>query len=279
MIFNLTTPKEVQEHFYTYKSYEEIPEEVFSKIRKGFESQKTDNPLVSVNIIAWNEEESILNNLSSLSRLKASFPFECVYVDNNSTDRTSEIIRRCGLTPILETQQGYGFARQAAVNNSRGKYILTGDADTIYRPEWIEYMIKPLLQEKAVATFGTYAFLPPNGINRSGFVFYEILRHTLHYIRSINRPELIVGGVNFCFPKDLALKVGFIKNDARMEDGQMALGLKRYGKLKRITHSKTIAWTIPRRMQESGSQIAAIWLRLKKEAKQFHLYFSRKPLK
>lgn len=279
MIFSLTTPKDVQAHFYPYKSIEEIPEEVFAKIRKGFESQKCDNPLVSVNIIAWNEEESILNNLSSLSKLKASFPFECIYVDNNSSDKTSEIIRKCGLTPILETQQGYGFARQAAVHNSKGKYILTGDADTIYRPEWIDHMVKPLLKEKAIATFGTYAFLPSDGINRAEFVLYEIMRNILHSIRSINRPELIVGGVNFCFPKEPALKVGFIKTDERMEDGQMAMGLKKFGHLKRVSHSQTIAWTIPRRMQESGSQIAAIWLRLKKEARQFHIYFSKKPLK
>ena len=279
MIFSLTTPKEVQEHFYTYKSYEEIPEEVFAKIRKGFEAQKSENPLVSVNIIAWNEEKNILNNLSSLSKLKTSFPIECVFVDNNSSDHTSDIIRKCGITPIMEKQQGYGFARQAAVQNSKGKYIITGDSDTIYRPEWVEIMLKPLLKNKAVATFGTYAFLPLDGIHRAEYVLYEIMRNILHNIRSFNRPELIVGGVNFCFPKDLALKVGFIKTDQRMEDGQMAMGLKKYGKLKRVTHPKTIGWTIPARVRESGSQLAAIWLRLKKESKQFHLYFTRKPLK
>ncbi len=279
MIFSLRTPKEVQEHCYTYKTYEEIPEEVFAKIRSQFAAINSDKPLVSINIIAWNEEESILCNLSSLSKLKTDFPIEFIFVDNNSKDHTSDIIRRCGINPILETQQGYGFARQAALNNSKGQYIITGDSDTIYLPNWVQIMIQPLLSKKAIATFGTYAFLPADGVDRSGFVFYEIMRFTLHKIRSINRPELIVGGVNFCFPRDLAMKIGFIKTDERMEDGQMAMRLKSYGKLKRITHSQTIAWTIPRRMQESGSQLAAIWFRFKKEAKQFHLYFTRKPLK
>lgn len=278
-MISLKTPKEVHEHYYSYKSYEEIPEEVFARIKAGFESQNGENPLVSVNIIAWNEEESILNNLSSLSRIRVPFPIEYVFVDNNSKDHTSDIIRRCGITPILETQQGYGFARQAAMNNSKGKYILTGDSDTIYLPKWPEKMVAPLLAGKAIATFGRYAFLPRNGVDRSEYVVYEFFRNVLHKIRSINRPELIVGGVNFCFPRDLALQIGFIKTDARMEDGQMALQLKLRGKLKRITHPQTIAWTIPRRVQESGSQLAAIWLRLKKEARQFHVYFTRKPLK
>ncbi|MEI7677149.1 MAG: glycosyltransferase family 2 protein [Bacteroidales bacterium] len=279
MILSLKTPKEVQEHNFQFKSYEDIPEAVFAEISARFKALQSDKPLVSVNIIAWNEEESILCNLSSLSKLKTTFPIEIVYVDNNSKDHTSDIIRKCGLTPILETQQGYGFARQAALNNSKGKYIITGDSDTIYLPNWVEIMVQPLLKNKAIATFGTYAFLPADGVDRSGFVFYEMMRFTLHKIRSINRPELIVGGVNFCFPRDLALKIGFIKTDERMEDGQMAGNLKKHGKLLRITHPQTIAWTIPRRMQESGSQLAAIWLRLKKEARQFHLYFSKKPLK
>lgn len=277
-MFNFTTPKEVQSHFYPYKKLEEIPESVFDEIRKGFARFNSDKPLVSVNIIAWNEEESILNNLSSLSKLATTIPIEVVYVDNNSTDHTNEIIRRCGITPVLETQQGYGFARQAAINHSKGTFILTGDADTIYLPEWPSLMVNPLLANKAIATFGRYAFLPDNGIDRSSLIFYETLRNILHKIRSFNRPELIVGGVNFCFPRDLALQIGFIKTDQRMEDGQMALRLKDHGKLMRITHPRTIAWTIPRRMQESGSQLAAIWLRLKKEARQFHLYFTKKPL-
>ena len=279
MILSLKTPKEVQEHNFQFKRYEDIPEAVFAEISARFKALQSDKPLVSVNIIAWNEEESILCNLSSLSKLKTTFPIEIVYVDNNSKDHTSDIIRKCGLTPILETQQGYGFARQAALNNSKGKYIITGDSDTIYLPNWVEIMVQPLIKNKAIATFGTYAFLPADGVDRSGFVFYEIMRFTLHKIRSINRPELIVGGVNFCFPRDLAMKIGFIKTDERMEDGQMAGNLKKHGKLLRITHPQTIAWTIPRRMQESGSQLAAIWLRLKKEARQFHLYFSKKPLK
>lgn len=278
-MISFKTPKEVQEHYYSYKSFDEIPEEVFAKIRAGFASQNSVNPLVSVNIIAWNEEESILNNLSSLSKIKVSFPIEFIFVDNNSSDHTSDIIRKCGIQPILETQQGYGFARQAAMNNSKGKYILTGDSDTIYLPKWPEIMVAPLLKNKAIATFGRYAFLPSDGADRSEFIVYEFFRNVLHKIRSINRPELIVGGVNFCFPRELALTIGFIKTDDRMEDGQMALQMKLRGKLKRITHPQTIAWTIPRRVQESGSLLAAVWLRLKKESRQFHLYFSRKPLK
>ena len=136
-MFRPFVPANVKIHNFEYHKLEEIPEEIFDRIRAGFEARHADKPLISVNIIAWNEESNILRNLSSLSAMKSTYPVEFIYVDNNSTDKTSAIIRKCGITPVFESQQGYGFARQAALENSHGKYIITGDADTIYPPDYI----------------------------------------------------------------------------------------------------------------------------------------------
>jgi glycosyltransferase involved in cell wall biosynthesis len=268
-------PANIKIHGFEYKNPEEIPEEVFDRIRAGFTAQRTDKPLISVNIIAWNEESTILRNLSSLSVMKTSFPVEYIYVDNNSKDKTSEIIRKCGIEPVSEIKQGYGFARQAALENSTGKYIITGDADTIYPPTWIDTMLKPILDGKGFATYGTYSFVPNKGDSRLRFAFYELFRDIVHSLRTINRPELAVGGVNFCFPREEALKIGFIKSNSRMEDGQMAFALSKIGKLKRVTRLKAMAWTVTRSVERSGSFFNAITSRIIKELKRFRIYFNK----
>jgi len=180
------------------------------------------------------------------------------------------------LTPISETKQGYGFARQAALENSRGKYILTGDADTSYPPTWVDSMVKPLLSGKYLGSFGTYSFIPNNGQSRLKYAFYEFFRDIVHGFRAINHPELVVAGMNFCFPTEDALKIGFIKNDSRMEDGQMALALLKNGKLKRVTQLDSMAWTGTRTVEKSGSIFSAISSRLLKEIKRISIYFHSK---
>ena len=274
-MFRPTVPANIRMHQYDHDKLEDIPEGIFESIRAGFASQKSDAPLVSVNIIAWNEELNILRNLSSLSTMRSTYAVEYIYVDNNSKDKTSEIIRRCGITPVFEIKQGYGFARQAAIENSHGAYILTGDSDTIYPPTWVDTMLKPILSGKSVASSGTYSFLPGKGQSRLRYAFYEFFRDIIHALRTINRPYLAVGGVNFCFPREEALKIGFIKSNSRSEDGSMALAILKTGKIKRVTQLKAAAWTITRSVENSGTFFNAIKLRINKEFKRISIYFSK----
>ncbi len=275
-MFRPIIPANIRVHAHNFEKYEKVPGEVFRKIRDGFASRVADKPLVSVNIIAWNEESNILRNLSSLSAITSKYPVEFIYVDNNSTDRTSEMISKCGITPVKETRQGYGFARQAALENSKGTYILTGDADTIYPPTWVDTMLKPLIEGKGIATFGTYSFLPGKDQSRLRFAFYEFFRDIIHALRSRKHPELVTGGVNFCFPREEALRIGFIKSDSRMEDGQMAMALMKKGKLIRVIRMKALAWTVTRSVDKSGSFFSAIISRIIKEFGRMRVYFSKK---
>jgi hypothetical protein len=150
---------------------------------------------------------------------------------------------------------------------------LTGDADTIYPPTWVDTMLKPLLEGKSIASSGTYSFIPGKGQSRIRYASYEFFRDIIHSLRTINRPYLAVGGVNFCFPRKEALKIGFIKNNSRSEDGSMALALLKTGRIKRVTQLKAAAWTITRSVENSGSFFNAIKTRLVKEYKRVSIYF------
>lgn len=70
--------------------------------------QPLDSPRISVALTAFNDQESIFSAVKDF----ASFPevIEVVVVDNNSTDRTTEIAKKAGANVVREHQQGYGFA-------------------------------------------------------------------------------------------------------------------------------------------------------------------------
>src|SRR5687767_12666673 len=75
---------------------------------KGLQSE---NPDVSVIIPAYNEEDSILRTLSSLSKSKTTQRVEILVVDNNSSDRTAELVKKSGAIYLFEQNQGVKHAR------------------------------------------------------------------------------------------------------------------------------------------------------------------------
>jgi glycosyltransferase involved in cell wall biosynthesis len=273
---SVKVPEWVQRHLVEYDSVDDIPDEVFARIRKGFDriNSQTAEPYLTVGMIAWNEEKNILANLSSLSELQCSRPFEVLVVNNNSTDRTQEILDRCGVKSVMEKQQGYGFARQAGINVARGKYFLTGDADSIYPPGWPDEMLKAAEQEGVVGAYGMCSFLPNENRSRLSFAFYELLKDTIVKARAVNRPELNVMGMTFCFETRLAKEIGFPTDNRRGEDGRMAWAMKKHGKLVLVKSKKSRVWTITRTIDYDGSMLNAIAVRAKKEIMRFKEYLA-----
>jgi len=90
-----------------------------------------DKPLVSIIIATKNEEKHIGNCLESIkSQIYPHEKLEIVVVDNNSTDRTKEIVKK-----YTENVFNRGSKRSIQLNygvkKSMGKYILYPDADMI----------------------------------------------------------------------------------------------------------------------------------------------------
>lgn len=98
---------------------------------------KTEKPLFSIIIPAYNEEGYIKQCLSSLKEQDFKQPFEVIVVDNNSSDGTSEIAKGMGAKVILETERGVCAARQAGLKVARSPIIISTDADTTFPHDWL----------------------------------------------------------------------------------------------------------------------------------------------
>jgi len=277
MFPSFIVPKWVRAHWFTYKSADEIPESIYDSIRNKVEKLMSNEPLVSIGIIAYNEEQYILRTISSLAEQRSSFPMEIICTDNNSQDKTREIIKKTGIKYVLETKKGVGNARQAAMDLAKGRYYLTVDADTIYPPDWVECMVLKLEKPGVAAVYGRASFYKENLKKlRIGFAIYEFVKYFVHRLRGIKRPELSVCGYSFGMVKELAYKTGgwntIIK---RGEDGYMAWQLTKFGKVVPERSKRSVVWMIDRSLKREGPFISAIAIRIIKEFKRIKEYFTK----
>ena len=269
-------PQWIKAFEYPYKSFEEIPKQVFDEINNGLDRLHSDTPLVSIVISAWNEEVDILKTVGSFSKLKTNIPLEIIVVDNNSTDRTGETLRKLHIKSYFQPIQGWGPGRQMGMENALGKYILLGDSDCIYPDCWVDNMVKGLQTEGVVSVYGRYSFISEKGFARWQLTILEICKDMIAEVRHIKRPFLNSYGMSMGFIREYGMKEGFYMNKTHGEDGRMCYDLMKYGKVKQIRSNKNRVWTGVRTLKKSGTFSQVLKKRITKEVKRFSIYFNTK---
>jgi glucosyl-dolichyl phosphate glucuronosyltransferase len=107
---------------------------------------------ISVVVCTYNRCEKLATTLQSIaeSKMQDSDEWEILVVDNNSKDRTHELIddfsRRYPnrFRYIFEPRQGKSFALNTAISAARGEALAFVDDDVMVVPEWLQNLIEPL---------------------------------------------------------------------------------------------------------------------------------------
>ena len=204
------------------KPFDKVPQTILDEIKSKLSAQQSLDPLVSIVVIAYNEECRLASCLWSLSELQTKYPIEILGVNNNSKDRTEELYKRLGLPYFNEPKQSPGFARQCGLENARGQYYFCIDADTFYPPHYIDLMMSKLTKPNVSCVSSFWSFFPDEKHSALGLFLF---------VQHFKRPELCVRGMVFAFKTDLARKVKIRTDIRRGEDGSLALSLKPYGKI------------------------------------------------
>ncbi len=111
------------------------------------------SPKISVIIPAFNEEESLPHVLSDLPRDRLH---QIIVVDNNSTDRTSEVARANGAAVVFERRRGYGRACLTGMDALDDPDIVVFlDGDYSDYPEEIDLLLEPILAGEADFVVGS----------------------------------------------------------------------------------------------------------------------------
>ena len=244
------------------KPFDEVPEDVKSSIRNQLNRLQSPNPLISVVVIAYNEECRLSACLWSLSELKTKFPIEILGVNNNSKDKTEEVYQALGLPYFNETRQSPGFARQCGLQHARGKYHFFIDADTFYPSCYVDKMMGKL-QMPGVSCVGTFwSFYPDENHSAFSLFWFELIRDTFFWVQHFKRPELNIRGMTFAFNADYARQCTIRTDIRRGEDGSLALSLKKFGKIDFLYCRKARPVTGYGTLNE-GSLLQSLWNRAK----------------
>lgn len=102
------------------------------------------NPLLSIAIVNYNTKDLLYDCLKSIYTQCRNINFEIIVVDNNSTDGSNTMIKKefSQVNVILNTvNNGFGKANNQVIRESKGKYILLLNSDTVIINDIIKKMI------------------------------------------------------------------------------------------------------------------------------------------
>jgi len=213
------------------KPFEEAPAPIIEEVKEKIARLQSDQPLVTVSVIGYNEEKHLLACLWSLSNTVCKYPIEVIGVDNDSKDRTAEIFQKLGVPYYTETRHSCGWARSCGLAHAKGKYHINIDSDTMYPPKYVETMVDALEKKNVVGASSLWSYIPDKEHPWWQLKIYEFTRDCYLFLQSFKRPELSVRGLVFAYHTELGRKIGIRTDIIRGEDGSLALGLKDYGKI------------------------------------------------
>lgn len=113
----------------TSRFYDRLTNEVYNRDARIYPPAG----VVSIVIPAFNEEDNILTTLKSILTQNILYKykdyFECIVVDNESTDRTADIARQ--YCQVISAPRGKLNARDAGIKHASGDIIVSCDADCL----------------------------------------------------------------------------------------------------------------------------------------------------
>lgn len=122
---------------------------------------------VSVVIPVYNEINTIRKILDAVK--SAKFDKEIVVIDDFSTDGTREFLKQLDDPEVKvlfhEMNKGKGSALRTGFAFSSGDITIVQDADLEYDPNEIPFLIKPILDGKADAVFGSRFLSGPHRVH------------------------------------------------------------------------------------------------------------------
>lgn len=119
-------------------------------------------PYLSIIICTYNRQKFIYACLDCLARQTLPFQqWEAIVVDNNSTDRSAQIVKdfiaqHPGLPfrYVFEGQQGLSFARNRGIAESRGDVIVYIDDDVETKPHYLQVIYNFMKSHPQAAGMG-----------------------------------------------------------------------------------------------------------------------------
>jgi glycosyltransferase involved in cell wall biosynthesis len=180
----------------------------------------TDSPDVSVIMSTYNRGELLSDAVRNVLAQRAATapPFELIVVDNNSTDRTREIVARLARADgrvryVFEPKQGLSCARNAGIREARGRFIAFTDDDVRADPGWVEAIVRAFDEHPEADAVGgrvlpLWPSAPPSWLTRDHWAPLALLDYGEAPIAITSRNVICLIGANVAFRRRVFEEVG-----------------------------------------------------------------------
>lgn len=174
---------------------------------------------ISYVIPAYNEEKYIGQCVRSILDQSHAADFEVIVVDNNSKDRTAEIVRTQfpEARLVREARQGMTVARNRGAKESTGDFLVFFDADVVVPLNWEGRMLEHFSRElKLVGLSGPYRFYDlPQKYKFVEFISFRILQPFVgeFLLRKVFKKGALWNGGNLAVKKNIFDRVGGFAED------------------------------------------------------------------
>lgn len=211
----------------------------------------------SIIIPAYNEEVELPATLAAVRNAidKQKLKGECIVVDNNSTDRTTEIAEKAGADQVVfEPINQISRARNAGASISKGRYLIFVDADTRINSALLNEALSLLESGNYVGGGAVIAF--ENNTKIIGHIGITLWRNISQWTNTA------AGSFIFCKREAFEEIEGFDLKLYASEEVRLSHQLRKWGKqrgLKFEIINRTTAKTSARKLEWYGSAGILKW--------------------
>jgi len=158
------------------------------------------NDLVSIVIPVYNAEKCISDTVASI-RSQSYSNWEIILVDDNSTDRSADIIKalECDNIKVLSSDGGSAaIARNKGIDAAEGRYIAFLDADDLWDPSKLTKQLAFMEKHNAAFSFTGYEFADEFGVSVKKIVQVP---KTISYKQALKNTTIFTSTVIFDMTK------------------------------------------------------------------------------
>ena len=215
-------------------------------------------PLTTMNISfiipAYNEESYLRHCLDAIIKeIGGRDGYEIIVVDNNSNDKTCEIVAHeyPGVALIHEPRRGANRAREAGFAASKGNLVAFLDADTELGKGWIDRAERAFAADKnLVCLSGPFIYYDLPLAAKALVQFFYVGTYLVYLVNNfILRDTSIIHGGTEIVRRDALTKIGGHNVDLTFygDDADLAQRLRAVGKVR---------WSFAFAMRSSGRRLA-----------------------
>lgn|GEM_PF-1455612 len=204
--------------------------------------KEPEKPTVSIIIPVFNKWEYTYDCLRSIQAKCKDVEYEVIVVDNASTDKTNQLIKKIENVRYLRNEKnvGFGDACNQGMKKAKGEYLVFLNNDTVVSENWLTALLKTFKDNSNIGMVGSKLVYPDGRLQEAGGIVWQN-KSACNY-GNMSNPEAYefnyLKDVDYCSGASVMLRADILKRlkgfddifaPAYYEDTDLAFRIRKLG--------------------------------------------------